>query len=162
MRIPRFTIYSRETGVEIAAAEKRQQGKPAEGRVSLRFFRLASGSHQIRFLAEPWEAFELARKVAVVHAAAGKESLTHKFDAGEGETVTKLSVEGYERNGKKGFAFSIQRGEEAINVPAPAGEFLFAAEFLKHLALVQSWSEQGEQNTGRRVHHGEQDPASQH
>ena len=144
MRIPRFTIYAKESGVEISPCEKKQQGKPDEGRIALRFFRLTSGAHQIRFVTEPWEAFELHRRINAVQVAGGKESLTHKFDAGEGETVTKLSVECYERNGKKGYAFSIQRGEESINVAAPLGEFLFAAEFLRSLSVAQSWVEQAE------------------
>jgi hypothetical protein len=144
MRVPRFTIYARESGVEISAAEKKQSGKPEEGRISLRFFRLASGAHQIRFIVEPWEGFDLHRKILAVQVDGGKETLTHKFDSGEGETITKLSVECYQRNGKKGYAISIQRGEESINVAAPLGEFLFAAEFLKKLSVDQSWVEQPE------------------
>jgi len=144
MRAPKFTIYAKESGVEISPTEKRQPGKPEEGRVALRFFRLSSGSSQIRFVAEPWEAFELFRKINAVQQQPGKESLTHKFDNGEGETVTKLSVECYERNGKRGYAFSVQRGEESINVAAPLGEFLFAGEFLRNLSVAQSWVEQAE------------------
>ena len=144
MKVPRFTIYAKESGVEIAPAEKKQSGKPEEGRIALRFFRLASGAHQIRFVAEPWEGFDLYRKINAVQLEGGKESLTHKFDSGEGETVTKLSVECYQRNGKKGYALSIQRGEESINVAAPLGEFLFAAEFLKSLSVAQSWVAQAE------------------
>src|SRR6185369_11912280 len=119
MRMPKFTIYAKETGVEFSATEKKQPGKPEEGRIALRFFRLTSGAHQIRFVAEPWEGFDLYRKINAVQLDGGKETLTHKFDSGEGETVTKLSVECYQRNGKKGYAFSIQRGEESINVAAP-------------------------------------------
>jgi hypothetical protein len=142
MRIPRFTVYAKESGMEISGCEKKQQGKPDEGRIALRFFRLTSGSpHQIRFVIEPSEAFDLYRKINAVQLEAGKETLTHKFDAGSGETVTKFSVECYQRNGKKGYAFSIQRGEENINVAAPLSQFLFAAEFLKHLSLAQSWVE---------------------
>ena len=144
MKVPRFTIYAKESGVESAPAEKKQSGKPEEGRIALRFFRLASGAHQIRFVAEPWEGFDLYRKINAVQLEGGKESLTHKFDSGEGETVTKLSVECYQRNGKKGYALSIQRGEESINVAAPLGEFLFAAEFLKSLSVAQSWVAQAE------------------
>ena len=144
MRVSRFTIFAKETGVEISPCEKKHQGKPDEGRIALRFFRLASGAHQIRFVAEPWEGFDLYRKINAVHPEGGKETLTHKFDGGEGETVTKLSVECYQRNGKKGYAFSIQRGEESINVAAPLGEFLFAGEFLKGLSVTQSWVEQAE------------------
>jgi hypothetical protein len=142
--MPKLTIYAKESGVEITPCEKKQQGKPDEGRIALRFFKLAAGSHQIRFVIEPWEAFELQRFINAVQAEGGKESLTHKFDAGAGETVTKLNVECYQRNGKKGYAFSVQRGEESINVAAPLGEFLFAAEFLKGLSVAQSWVEQAE------------------
>ncbi|HEY5513208.1 MAG TPA: hypothetical protein VIK40_06150 [Geomonas sp.] len=144
MRVPRFTIYAKESGVEFSPSEKKQQGKPDEGRIALRFFRLASGAHQIRFVAEPWEGFDLYRKITAVQVDGGKETLTHKFDNGEGETITKLSVECYQRNGKKGYAFTIQRGEENINVAAPLGEFLFAAEFLRRLSVAQSWIEQAE------------------
>ena len=41
MRQPKFTIYAKESGVEIAPCEKKQPGKPDEGRVALRFFKLA-------------------------------------------------------------------------------------------------------------------------
>ena len=139
----KFTIYAKESGVEISPCEKKQAGKPDEGRIALRFFKLASGAQQIRFVVEPWEAFDLQRRMNALPEG-GKETLTHKFDAGAGETVTKLNVECYQRNGKKGYAFSIQRGEESINVAAPPGEFLFAAEFLKGLSLAQSWVEQAE------------------
>ena len=144
MKSPRFTIYAKESGVEIAPTEKSQPGKPSEGRVSLRFFKLASGAHQFRFVVEPWEACELARHINKVEREGGKETLTHKFEAGEAETVTKLSVESYQRNGRAGYAFSIQRGQESINVPAPLGEFLFAAEFLRGLSVAQAWVDQGE------------------
>ena len=146
MKVPRFTIYAKESGVEISPTEKKQSGKPEEGRIALRFFRLASGAHQIRFVVEPWEAFDLYRKINAVQVQAegGKETLTHKFESAEGETVTKLSVECYQRNGRKGYALSIQRGEESINVAAPPGQFLFAAEFLKSLSVAQSWVEQAE------------------
>jgi len=144
MKVPRFTIYAKESGVEISPAEKKQSGKPEEGRIALRFFRLASGTHQIRFVIEPREGYDLYRKINAVQLGGGKETLTHKFDGGEGETITKLSVECYERNGKKGYAFSIQRAEESINVAAPLSEFLFAAEFLKGLSVAQSWVEQAE------------------
>jgi hypothetical protein len=138
MRTQKFTIYAKESGVEIAPTEKKQQGKPDEGRIALRFFRLATGAQQIRFLVEPWQAFDLCKKMEAL-SEGGKETLTHKFEAGDGETISKLSVECYVRNGKKGFALSIQRGDDSINVPAQQGQFLFAAEFLKKLSVEQSW-----------------------
>lgn len=139
MRTPKLTIFAKETGVEIAPSEKRQNGKPEAGRVAFRFFRLATGQPHIRFVAEPCEAFEVSRKIALVQAQGGKATFTHRFESADGETVTRLNVESYQRNGRTGYAFSIQRGEESINVAAPEGEFLFAAEFLKQLSVAQSW-----------------------
>lgn len=146
MRIPRCTIYAKESGVEISPCEKKH-GKQEEGRVAFRFFRLATGAPQIRFVVEPWEAFDISRKIQAVEPGGGKETLTHRFDSGDVETVTKLSVECYQRNGRKGYAFSVQRGEESINVAAPLGEFLFAAEFLKQLSVAQSWVDPGVHKT---------------
>lgn len=145
MRTPRFTVYAKESGMEISPTEKKQQGKPDEGRIALRFFKMAQGSPQLRFLVEPWQAFDLSLKMTQLNLQGGKESLTHKFESADGETVTRLSVEAYERNGKKGYAFSIQRGDESINVAAQQGQFLFAAEMLRTLSVAQSWVEQSEQ-----------------
>ena len=142
MEVPRFTICAKESRAEISPAKKKQSGKPEEGRIALRFFRITSGAHQIRFLAEP--GFDLHLKINAVQVIGGKETLTHKFDSGEGETVTKLSVECCQKNGKKGYAFSVQGGEESVKVAAPLSEVLFAAEFLKGLAVTRFWVEQAE------------------
>jgi len=50
-------------------------------------------------------------------------------------------VERWARNGKSGYALSVQRGEEQINVPVQSEQFLYAAEFLRHLSLQQAWVE---------------------
>lgn len=139
MKKQQCVIYSKQTGVEITPAEKRADGKPAEGRVVLRFFRFEEGSQAIRFMVEPWESFDLARKIDVVQKNGGKEKLTHRFEGSAGEVVTTLTVEKWERNGKSGCAIAVQRDKETINVPADDGRFLFAAEFLRFLATAQSW-----------------------
>jgi hypothetical protein len=141
MKTQQFTIYAKNAGVEISASDKRHDNKPQEGRISLRFFRLDSKAHQIRFIAEPYEGFELFRKINKVFQEGGKETLTHKFAGKEGEIITKLTVEKFERNNKAGFALTIQRGEESINVPATEGHFLYAGELLRHLSLTQAWVE---------------------
>lgn len=142
MKVPRLTIYTKSAGVEISPYEKRQEDKPREGRISLRFFKMESGSQQIRFVAEPSEGFELFRMINKVFMGGDKETLTHKFEGSEGEIVTRLTLEKYERNNKEGYALIIQRGNESINVTATANNFLYAAEFLKHLSLTQAWAEQ--------------------
>jgi len=141
MRVPQTTIYAKSAGIEIAPHEKRAAGRPAEGRIALRFFRMESGSSAIRFLAEPAEAFELYRKIEKISREGGKESLIHRFEGSEGEVSTRLSVESFERGGKPGFAFAVRRGEEEINVPVSADRFLYAGEFLRHLSLAQAWIE---------------------
>jgi hypothetical protein len=141
MKMPQFTTYTKSAGVEISPYEKRQEGKPREGRISIRFFKLESGAQQLRFVAEPWEGFELFRLINKVFRDGGKETLTHKFEGSEGEIVTKLTVEKFERANKAGYALVIQRGEESINVSATAGHFLYAAEFLRHLSLTEAWVE---------------------
>lgn len=148
MKVPKFTLYARSAGLEIAPYEKRQEGKPREGRISLRFFRMEAGSPQLRFIAEPWEGFELSRMIEAVSREGGKHSLTHRFEAGGGEIVTKLSVEKYERNGKEGQALNIQRGDDTINVPVAIGQFLYVGEFLRRLSVTEAWVEQHEEERG--------------
>ena len=142
MKAPKFTIYARSTGMEISPYEKRQEGKPREGRISLRFFRMEGGGPQLRFVAEPWEGYEISRMIDKVSLEGGKQCLTHKFEGSGGETVTKLSVEKYERNGKGGQALTIQRGDDTINVPVALGQFLYAGEFLRRLSVSEAWVEQ--------------------
>jgi len=144
MKVPQVTIYARSAGVEIGPYEKRSEGRPPEGRIVLRFFRMESGSAAIRFVAEPAEGYELYRKIHKVFRDGGKEMLNHRFEGSEGEVVTRLTLDRFERSGKTGYAFSVQRGEEEINVPASADRFLHAAEFLRHLSLGQAWVEEPE------------------
>jgi len=141
MRKQQCVIYSRNTGVAIFPGEKRSEGKGAEGRAVLRFFRLEEGAASLRFMVEPWECFDLARKIGDVHDNGGRETLTHRFEGTDGEVVTTLTVEKWERNGKSGCAISVQREKETINVPVDAGRFLFAGEFLRFLSTAQCWAE---------------------
>jgi hypothetical protein len=141
MRIPQITVYAKSAGLEIGPYERRSDGKPREGRIALRFFTMDSPPRQVRFVAEPYEGFELFRKITRVYGERGKECVTHKFEGSEGEVVTKLGIESYERNGRTGFALGVQRGAESINVPLSADHFLYVAEFLRHLSLVQAWVE---------------------
>lgn len=141
MKVSQITIYSRNSGVEISPYERRTTGKPAEGRIALRFFRLEEKSQPLRFVVNPTEGFELSRLISRICQSGGKETMTHKYEGPDGETVSKLAVERYERNNRQGYALSIQRGEESVNVSTTADHFLYAAEFLRHLSLVQAWVE---------------------
>jgi len=144
MKKPQCVFYAKNSGVEVAPSERRSDGRPAEGRVVLRFFRLEEGAAAIRFMMEPWESFDLSRKIGLVQEGGGKEKLTHRFEGNDGEVLTTLTVEKWERNGKSGCAISVQRDKEAINVPLDEGRFLYAAEFLRHLSTAQAWVDIGE------------------
>jgi len=141
-KIPQVTIYARQAGVAITPHERRSAGKPTEGRILLRFFRLESGSSAIRFILEPAEAFALYRKMHRIADDGGQESLNHTFTSPDGEVQTRLTVERWTRNGKSGYALAVQRNEEQLNVPVPSDQFLYAAEFLRHLSLRQAWVEE--------------------
>lgn len=141
MKKQQYLIYAKSTGLEISPGERRSEGRQAEGRIVLRFFKLEEGATSIRFMVEPWEAFDLSRKIENVWRDGAREKLTHKFAGSEGEVVTTVSVEKWERNGKSGWAFAVQRDKDSINVPAEEGRLLFAAEFLRSLATAQCWVE---------------------
>lgn len=146
-KVQQVTIYAKQAGIEIAPYERRSEGRATEGRIALRFFKLEGGSSAIRFITEPAEAFELHGKMHKVFRDGGKESLNHRFEGRDGEVQTRLTVEKWERNGKSGFAFSVLRGEEEMNVPVSADRFLYTAEFLRHLSLQQAWVEELERQT---------------
>jgi hypothetical protein len=147
-KIPQITIYARQAGVSISPFERRSEGRATEGRIVLRFFRLESGSNAIRFIVEPFEAFALYDKIHKVVRDGGQESLNHSFTGPDGEVQTRLTVERWARNGKSGYAVSVQRGEDQFNVPVQSDQFRFAAEFLRHLSLQQAWVEEPERAAG--------------
>ena len=147
-KIPQITIYARQAGVSISPFERRSEGRPTEGRIVLRFFRLESGSSAIRFIVEPFEAFALHSKMQRIVSDGGHESLNHSFTGPDGEVQTRLTIERWTRNGKSGYAISVQRGDVQINVPAQSEQFLFAAEFFRHLSLQQAWVEEPERTAG--------------
>lgn len=95
----------------------------------------------------PGQTFEEALEITKIHKIVGdggKESLTHTFAGPEGEIQTRLTVDRWARNGKSGYAISVQRREEQINVPVQAEQFLYAGEFLRHLSQQQAWVEEVE------------------
>lgn len=144
MKVPQITLFAKQAGVEIAPYVKRSDGRPSEGRIALRFFRLEGGAQGLRFVLEPAEAFELHCRMRKVYSEGGKESLSHSFAGPEGEVQSRLSLERYSRGNKSGYALALQRGGEEINVPLAAERFLYAAEFLRHLAMNEAWVEAAE------------------
>ncbi|MFA7405204.1 MAG: hypothetical protein WC007_14510 [Pelobacteraceae bacterium] len=143
-----FSLYSQNSGMEITPAIKVNGTKgTSEGRVQLRFFLLKAPGEggkttQIKFVLEPFEAFDLFLRMHKVHSEGGKEKIVHKFVTGTTETITNLTVEKWERGGKSGLGFAVGRGEAFISVPVnkdSISRFLFAAEFLRSMSVRQSW-----------------------
>lgn len=144
-----FYLYSAKSGLEITPEIRVNSGKgQSEGRVQLRFFLLkAPGAAdgkvtQIKFLLEPFEAYDLSLRMLRVFAEGGKTKLVHKFGSGENEMITSLIIEKWGRDGKGGLGLAVGRGESFISVPVNADSiprFLFAAEFLRSMSVRQSW-----------------------
>jgi hypothetical protein len=158
-----YEIFSQSTGIEIRAAVKttEEHGLTIErsGRIQLRFFKLTPKTKvdditQIRFICEPDEAFGLSLMINHVaeSSVSCKDKLSpHKFSAGEqsAETITTVSVEKWERDGKSGYALTVGRGKDFISVPVPRAKFVIAAEFLRSLATEQCWVERVEKTSKR-------------
>lgn len=143
-----FSLYSQNSGMEITPEIKVNDIKgTSEGRVQLRFFLLkapgeAGKTTQIKFILEPFEAYDLFLRMNKVHTEGGKEKIVHKFVAGDVETITNLTVEKWERGGKNGLGLTIGRGNAFISVPVnkdSISRFLFAGEFLRSMSVRQSW-----------------------
>lgn len=146
MAIKRFlALYSQKAGVEVSG-EVKENGKKKEGYVQLRFFLLESPTDtkltQIKFVCEPWECYDLFLKMNKVFRDGGKEKITHKFQKGDTEIVTSITVEKWERNGRGGFGIAAGRTEGFISVPLGmdcASRFLHFAKFLEFLSVQQQW-----------------------
>lgn len=147
-----FQLFSQNAGLEITPEIKVNATKgTSEGRVQLRFFLLqspggaAGKTTQIKFLMEPWEAFDLALRIDKIFREGGKEKITHKFTpAGGQEITTSVTVEKWERSGKSGLGIAVGRGDAFISVPVgkdSVSRFLYAAEFLRFLSTRQGWIE---------------------
>lgn len=143
-----FSLYSQNSGLEITPEIKVNANKgQSEGRVQLRFFLLqvpgsTGKTTQIKFLCEPWEAFDIALRMDNVFRSGGKEKITHKFTAGDQEVVTSVTIEKWERAGKSGLGIAVGRGDAFISVPVgkdSVSRFLYAAEFLRFLSTRQGW-----------------------
>jgi len=94
------------------------------------------------------EAFALFSKIQRIVHDGGQESLNHSFTGPDSEVHTRLTVEHWSRNGKSGYAVSVKRGEDQLNVPLQLEQFLYVAEFLRHLSLQQAWIKEVERAEG--------------
>lgn len=151
-----YTFYTKDTGVEIAGTTVKKEKNGAvrkEGRVMLRFFGFGEKSQDsIRFIMNPPEAYGVSLKILEVVKTGERQSFTHKFKGENGETISTLTLEKWERerekevkeNGVKktvkvkvtGYAMRINREESNINVSMDAAAFLFAGELLRSLSTA--------------------------
>ena len=155
-----FTFFSKNTGLEIREVE-RVLNKVKEGKVRLRFFTTDGTRKNLMFLLNSDEAFILSRGIERIVREGGNFSLFHTYFQNGQEIMTKLIVERWEREGKRGYAFVIVRGDEKINLPLEEGRFLFASELLKALSISSSWWEMREISDSEVVNAGYQGEESQ-
>ncbi len=133
-----YTFYAKNSGVEVVAS-KRERGNSKEGRITLRFFTLGDDTDALRFILTPLEAFGIHLGTLETATSGGKKIFTHKFDGDNGEVVTTLVVEKWERDSRSGYAMNINREDVSINVPMDAATFLYAGELMKFLSTEQAW-----------------------
>ena len=153
-----YTMYAKNTGMEIkvtskVSEEKAAAGKSAtgkEGRIALRFFTFGNGDSQsLKFILNPLEAYGLYLSAAELAKKGGKQTLIHKFTGDEGEVTSRLTLEKWEKEGKSGYAYSLKRGDSnAVNVPMDMVSFLYVGELMKALSLEQAWSSYKETESG--------------
>lgn len=138
------TICAKDSGLEIFGGEKeKEEGSGLKtGRIFLRFFKFEKGGKSLRFMLEPFEAYDLWEKIIKVSRQGGKEFLVHKFNApNQAEIKTYLNVEKWEKGDKSGCAVSIKRGNDSINVSMLEVRFRHLGELLKYFSTTQAWED---------------------
>ena len=135
-----ITLFSKNAGIEVMGNNLVKKSKRF-GIVTLRFFELTNGGKQMRFIVSPPESYEIGLITTKVleSAKALKLSKTHKFVKSGQEISTVLSLEKWAKDSKVGYAVSIKRDSESINVPMTAATFAYFGEFLKYLSTQQAW-----------------------
>jgi len=148
------TLYSKTReqvaiGCEICEYEKRN-GK-TEGRVALRFFIEDGSKEQVRFVAEPREAYNLffkINKVARSAVACKEQTLPHKIEREEGgkkiSIITSVTIEKWVKDAKSGYAIigsrTIDGKNNSFNVSIKeVSDLLYYGKFLEFLSCAQAW-----------------------
>ncbi len=135
-----ITLFSKNTGVEVKANDVVKKGLKF-GVVTLRFFKLENGGSQMRFIMSPVESY--AASLMITKVSGSKEALklkkTHKFEKDGKEVETSLTLEKWVKESKSGYAVSIKRDSESINVPLTLSDFAYLGELLKYLSTQQAW-----------------------
>jgi len=151
-----YTVYAKARGSEIAqgleVSEWEKRKDKIEGRVSLRFFISDNSREVVRFVAEPWEAYDLylkINKVARSAAACKEQSLPHKSVSDERggrkvEMMTSVGIEKWVNGGRSGYAVTGSRTmngkSNSFNVSvSDAARLLHIGELLRFFSCSQAW-----------------------
>lgn len=146
------TVFSKAKGSEIATgveiSEFSKTNGKTEGRILFRFFVSDNSKEQVKFMAEPWEAFDLFHKINKVarSTTSCKEQIgPHNYRRDGGiETLTSVTVEKWVKEERSGFAIigsqTVDGKSSSFNVSIPNGSrILFLGKFLESLSIMQSW-----------------------
>lgn len=139
-KVKGFTGFSRETGVEVTEAAKKN-GNKNEGIVVLRFFTFNPEDRHLKFIMSPAEAYGISRLMTKVTQNGGRQSVMHKFESNGTTITTNLIIEKWSRNGREGYALAIKRDSRTINVPLTEDMFCYIGELLRDLSVSQAYVE---------------------
>ena len=141
------TVYASKTGVEFTpvSVEKGRNGKKIEmGRVKVRAFKMEEDAQPVYVFLTPQEAHKLSRylsNLTKLSEAKKLKPIIHKTEKEGKESISTVEVEKWiSKDGKKsGYAIIVSRDKESVNIPIDRDTLLYLADFLKALAIEQSW-----------------------
>ena len=145
----KVTIYASKTGVEFSpvTASKKKDGREVKmGRVKVRAFKMEKDAQPVYVFLSPQETHKLGRYLeGLVKVSEVKKfkPTVHKTEKEGKETISTIEVEKWvSKDGKKsGYAIIVSRDKSSVNVPVDKDTLLYLADFLKALAIEQSWEQ---------------------
>jgi len=147
------TVFSRANDVALGCeiGEFDKPGEKGAGKVSMRFFIQDKSKEQVRFVAEPREAYGLylaINKAARSLVACKEQAPPHasiNTDTGKDlKVMTGVTVEKWIKNGKTGYAIigsrSMNGKGNCFNIAIQnVNDFLYYGEMLRALSCAQAW-----------------------
>lgn len=138
------TFYAKTSGVEVSVKD---------GKIILRFFTFNNNNSRNdnlkgRFVLDPAEAFQAHLAVLATIKGGNSQKFIHKYNNNGQETVSNLTLEKWERNGKSGYAVVYRKEanpEVKINVAMNQADFLYFGELLKFASLAYTLLDKGDQ-----------------
>lgn len=145
----KVTIYASKTGVEfspVTASKKKDRREVKMGRVKVRAFKMEKDAQPVYVFLNPQETHKLGRYLEGLTKLSETKKLKpiiHKTEREGKESVATIEVERWVSKDRKksGYAVIVNRDNKSVNVPVDRDTLLYLADFLKALAIEQSWEQ---------------------